>query len=513
MSLHLSDFFNIMAGHIIDSYLAADPEIKSISYDSRNVESFGLFFCKGRAFRTEFLHMAIEKGAVAFVIDNKGLKNFKELPDMPYILVDNMRQVLAKSAALFYDHPEKKLDIYAITGTKGKSSTAFYLKELMDYDANKKGLPLTGLISSIGIYDGESMQENSLTTPEPFELFAILDRAVKKGLKRLVIEVSSQALKYKRTAGIPFKGAAFLNIAPDHVSPLEHKDFADYFSSKLSIFKQAEYAFINMESDRLDEILAAARACKEIYLFALDNKAGAVITADNIEEGQDLSFDLHYKKGDEEEICRIRIPEIGIFTVENIMAASLMALKASCDLNNFPPALIDSHIPGRQEILSTPNEKIRILVDFAHNGLSFKALFKAADKAFPNRRKIVIFGSAGNKAINRRQDMARMAGSWADDIILTTDDPAFEEVSQINKMIAEGLGGKNYIEIENREEAVIAGLEIAKKAVVQDKKDALLLILGKGDDLSIPIKGKNIPYKGDANIAREWIEKNSQSEL
>ena len=235
--------------------LDREQPIALVSCDSRTVVPGTLFVCKGAHFKAEFLDMAQSRGAVAYA----GEKRWPDSP-LPCILLSDLRRAMALMADLCYDHPSGKLKVVGFTGTKGKSSATYYLKSVLDVYRARQGKGETGVISSIDTYDGAERFESHLTTPEPLDLQRHLAHAAQAGLEYLTMEVSSQALKYHRSLCTQFAAACFLNIGYDHISPIEHPDFQDYFASKLKIFDQAQVNCVNLDCDHAPEVLAAAQA-------------------------------------------------------------------------------------------------------------------------------------------------------------------------------------------------------------------------------------------------------------
>ena len=259
---------SLLAAPVPEELDRAAP-VELVAYDSREVVPGTLFLCKGAHFKAEFLKMAQDKGAIAYVSERP-----YPASSLPCILVNDMRLAIAPLADRFYDHPSGKLKVIGLTGTKGKSSTAYYLKYILDEYMAEQGKPASGIISSIDTYDGVERFESHLTTPEPLELQRHFAHGAEAGMEYLTMEVSSQALKYHRSLCTDFAAACFLNIGYDHISPIEHPDFEDYFSAKLKIFRQGAVNCVNLDCDHASRVLAAAKeAGRPLYTFSQDRKS------------------------------------------------------------------------------------------------------------------------------------------------------------------------------------------------------------------------------------------------
>ena len=228
--------------------------------DSREVTDGTLFICKGAAFKPEYLKSAIADGACAYISET----GYEEGGDVPAIIVSDIRKAMPLLGDLFYDYPQKKLNLTGFGGTKGKSTSTYYMKYVVDEYLEKNGKPESGVLSSIDNYDGVIREESHITTAESLELHRHFYNAVSTGIDFMEMEVSSQALKYDRVLGIGFTVSVFLNISEDHISPNEHKDFEDYLSSKMKMFALSEHAVVCLDTDCVERVLKEAQSAGDV---------------------------------------------------------------------------------------------------------------------------------------------------------------------------------------------------------------------------------------------------------
>ncbi|MGN1098651.1 MAG: Mur ligase family protein, partial [Clostridia bacterium] len=311
--MKVSDYINLFesGGLTVTPDCDKDKSVEYISCNSRDIRPNTLFLCKGAHFKKEYLAMAKEAGAVCYVAAQK------QDIDMDGIVVSDVRRAMALMANFYYDNAWDKLNLVGITGTKGKSTTAYFVKYILDEAMSAQGKKETAVVSSIDTYDGVERFESHLTTPEPFDLHRHFDNAVKSGIEYLTMEVSSQALKYDRVFGVGFTVGCFLNIGTDHISPIEHPDFEDYFGSKLKIFESCKTAVINLDSDHAEEIVERSKAAQRVITFS-QKRADADIFAYGIHKKEnDTVFMVKTKDFDAE--FTLTIP--GLFNVENALAA------------------------------------------------------------------------------------------------------------------------------------------------------------------------------------------------
>lgn len=468
----------------------ANVYIEDIQYDSRKVSQNTLFLCKGANFEPEYIANAKEAGAIAYL----AVRPFDEGEEMNALIVQDIRKALAVVADVFFESPWKKLCMIAVTGTKGKSTTVTLLKAILDADARIHHEAMTGLTSSARVVDGKVDQPAVLTTPENIDLFRHLDNAVESGLKRMVVEVSSQALKYHRVGQIQFDHGVFLNIAPDHISDIEHPDFDDYFASKRMLFNVCSHTYINLNSEHCEMIREAAQESEVVTTFAVENEADyrALHVSD---DGKGMIFDLVHTG----EMFAVSTAMKGLFNVENALAAATVALSLGIDKEVIVDALAEVHLAGHM-VYRHSDDGITVIVDYAHNDISFRKVFETVEHEFPMASTYCVFGSAGSKAQSRRADLGRVVDKKATRVYLVPDDPAKEKTEDINAEIAAVFKRPvPYVSLTDRE----AGI---KDAILCAPVGAVVLLLGKGGEVAQ--KGPNGPesYEGDLALAEKYIE-------
>lgn len=477
-------------------------QVQWITCDSRKVVPGTVFICKGAAFREQFLLDAEKKGCIAYISEipyetRQGIKGW---------IVRDIRKTMAILAARFFEYEPGHPILTGITGTKGKTTTAWYLKAMLDRWQKEQGHPETGLISTVVNYDGSRYEESVMTTPEAPTLHEILANAKKHELSHMTMEVSSQALKYRRVQELKFQVGIFLNVSEDHISPQEHEDFEDYFSSKLSIFRQSEIACVNLDSDHRDRILKAARKSGRIITFGQHPDADLHCSDIKIEQGN-ITFAVTCKDFQESFALGMK----GRFNIENAMAAITAGYALGIPVHCMKEALASTYVPGRMETICSPDGHICGIVDFAHNRLSFEKLFDAVYQEYPQYTKIItVFGCPGGKALNRRKELGILAGLFSDLVYITSDSPGMEQQEKIAAEI------KQYVEtagcvcecVAERQEAV----QRAVQEAVHAKEKTLILVLGRGSEKFQKIGKQICRYPSDtellkmAVVSRGWSQ-------
>lgn len=491
----LGDYIQLLQKHSLLTNFSGAPltrEVSLVSCDSRQVVPGTLFICKGAHFKVEFLQSAMEQGAFAYIAEKP-----YEGVDLPCLQVTNVRLTMALLADFYYNHPSGKLSVVGITGTKGKSSTTYYLKYIFDeYLAAKKQKP-SWVVGGIETYDGVERFEAHLTTPEPLDLERHFANGVSTDMRYLTMEVSSQALKYDRVLNVEFAAAVFLNIGTDHISPIEHPDFEDYFSSKLRIFAQAAAACVNLDSDHADRVLEAARkSCSRMITFSTKDPSATIYGSQVRKVGGDILFKVKTPRYSRE--FRLTMP--GLFNVQNALAAL-----AVCEALGIPEqyafaGLMKARVPGRMEIYSNADEKVSVIVDYAHNKLSFETLFQSVKEEYPGRRVVTIFGCPGYKAYDRRKDLGEISGKYSDLVILTEEDPGEEPVENICKDIAQYVEkeGCDYTIVPDRGEAI-------RQAVLGSQEPTIILLTGKGAETRQKRGIEYIDCPSDVEYAKQFL--------
>lgn len=477
--------FEIVKGNL-------DVEIKSLCYDSRKVEEGSCFVCL-TGFKTdghEYIDSALEKGAVSIIVE-KDVEIKKE--GVSVIKVMNSRVALSRLATNFFDNPADKIIVVGVTGTKGKTTTTHMCKSIME-TANVK----VGMIGTLGAYIGNEHIETKNTTPESYELQELFKTMVDAGCKVVFMEVSSQAVKLRRIEGINFRIGAFTNLSPDHIGDGEHADFEEYKNCKKDFFRQVETAVINVDDEHSVEMaeyphyLRTVSVKDKAYLYASDIK--------NTWESEliGVSFKMH---GDIEKDITIGIP--GLHNVENaLIAAEITHLLGAGD-EDIIKGLKNVYIKGRTQLVKEAAPRGTFIIDYAHNAISTQSVLSTL-RAYNPKKLTCLFGGGGNKPVARRHDMGSAASEYADYIILTEDNPRFEEIDEINKSIIEGIKEHDcpYEVIYDRKEAIEHLLDISKPGEI-------VALIGKGHENYQEVKGVK-RYFSEEEIIKDYMKNLSE---
>ena len=479
----------------LDATTGATP-VSGCDCDNRVPNAGHVFVCKGHAFKAAYLVSAINRGAVAYLCDESRAEEYAEAaPSTPAFVVSDIRRAMAHVSAVAFGHPDRAIGMVGITGTKGKSTVAYMMRAVLD---GEDAYSHAAIMGSIETYDGIEREESHNTTPEAPDLWRHLANARDAGLTHMVMEVSSQGLKYDRVLDLEFDGACFLNIGRDHISPVEHHNFEDYFESKLRIFDQAKTAVVNLDCDQADVVLARAQRCERVITFSAKDHT-ADVWAEDINPSYGLvRFTAHTPTWE----GYVVIPMPGIFNVDNALATIAMAEALGIEQEQIVNRFYLVRVPGRMELLMTPDRRVTGIVDYAHNKLSYQRFFPSMKEEFPGYAIIALFGAPGEKAQERRTELPQEAARWADYLIYTEEDPANEPVEKIcAEMAAATPEGTPYEVICDREKAVFRAVELAYSL----DTPALVCLLAKGDETRQHEGDLFVPCRPDGDIFADAV--------
>ena len=395
-----------------------EKDISCVTYDSRKVEPGCVFVCMVGAVTDghKYIPDVVAKGAAAVVVERD-----VEVPSNVTILkVSNSRLALAELAAAWFGHPAESLTTIGITGTKGKTTTTYMMRQIMEHAGLK-----TGLIGTIEAIIGDEHIPAVNTTPESFLVQEYFRRMVDAGIRYVVMEVSSQALKLDRVSGFTFDYGIFTNLEEDHIGEAEHPDMADYIRCKGLLFQRCKVGLANADADYLTEVMAG-HTC-ELETFGLHDNADLYATdIHRIQRPGYLGVEYNLN-GLEHYPVRVDIP--GDFTVYNSLAAIALCRHLGVKREDILAALDNIRVKGRLEIVPTPGA-YTLMIDYAHNAMSLEALLVNIRKYGP-KRIICLFGCGGNRAKARRYEMGEVSSRLADLTVVTSDNPRNEEPMDI----------------------------------------------------------------------------------
>ncbi len=446
-----------------------DLQPSSVCYDSRKIEPGALFICKGEGFKPEYVESAFRAGAICY------MSEVRYPGGRPAIIVSDIRRSMALVSELFYGTEDMPTKLIGITGTKGKSTTLYFIKNILDGWYASLGKKPAGFISTIDTFDGVELFESHLTTPESPDLHRHFRNAIDSGLEAFVMEVSSQGLKYDRVYGVQFDVGVFLNYGVDHVGKGEHEDEEDYFSSKMRFFSHCKNVLLNMDTDRQERIAQAASFADCILItYSAAGDARADYYASDIEKEADyISFTIRNRQG--ESVMRLSYSIPGSFNTENAMAAALICRYLGVPAFFIGEGLKDAKAKGRVERFKNRRGDIVVISDYAHNILSFDRLYSSIKEAYPGWRIEGLFGCPGGKGLSRRHELPEVVSRYADFVWVTEEDPAGEDVEEICAEVERNLknSGCPCEVIIDREAAI-------RKAITSAKSNTVIVMTGKG---------------------------------
>ncbi len=469
-----------------------DINITKVTSDSRKIKENSMFVAI-KGFETDghkYIPDAIRKGVSAIIIEKGADVQKYEIPkNITVIESTNTRLTLALASANFYKNPSKRFDLIGITGTKGKTTTSYMIKNILE-KAGKK----VGLIGTIATYIGDKKIEDSeRTTPESEHLQELFSKMVEEDVDTVVMEVSSQSLMLDRVAGCNFKYVLFTNFSEDHISAREHKDMEEYFNAKLKLFELCKNGSINIDDPKVCTI---KDIMPDSNLLTYGIYKEADLKAENIQiTNKEVTFDVTYNS--EKENIKIGIP--GEFTVYNALAAMSIALKLDVNMKIIKESLKNISVCGRSELV--PNKlDIAIMIDYAHSSKSLENILTAT-KGYVKGRVISVFGCGGDRDAKKRPQMGEISGKIADYTIITSDNPRTEDPQLIVNQIEEGIKNTN-----GKYECIVDRVEAIEKAIRMANKDDVVILAGKGHEPYQEINHVKYPFD-ERIIVNEIIEK------
>jgi len=456
-----------------------DTDIREVEFDSRKALP-GSVFVAIKGFNSDghsYIGSAVANGASAVLIDSGRDKETYSIdkileetgPSVAVLETSDTRKALGTLSSEVYGHPEESLDILGITGTKGKTTITFMLRSVLE----RAGIP-SGLVGTVRNIAGGRIIKSEHTTPESSDLYRMMKDMKDMGDKALVMEVSSQGLKFDRAYGIRYKAACFTNLYEDHIAPTEHPDMEDYLACKLKIFDNCEYGIINGDTSySTDASEYASGKCKVLF-YGTDGNVD--IKASNIrhytegyESGSVFELSSPWYQGE----VRIALP--GKFNVSNALCAISCAGILGIPFEAVREGLAKSRVPGRMQPVAN-DLGISVIVDYAHNAAALENVLSTV-REYTDKRIISVFGCGGNRSRNRRFEMGEVSGRMADITVITSDNPRNEDPDAIINDIVTGItptGGVYEIE-PDRACAIKHAMKIASPGDV-------VLIAGKGHE-------------------------------
>ena len=472
-----------------------DVCVDAVVYDSRKITKGCLFLCITgvNADGHDFALDAVEKGARVLVTE-------KDIPmegveDVTVIRVKDTRYAMAYIAAAWFENPAEKMKVIGITGTKGKTTTTYLVKSILENSGHK-----VGLIGTIEVIIGEKRIHAVNTTPESYLLQEYLYQMAQEGCDAVVMEVSSQGLKLHRTQGVLFDIGIFTNIEPDHIGPNEHADFDEYLKCKGLLFRQCRIGIVNRDDAHFEKVIEGHTCGIETYGFS----EGADLRAENLQlvkkPGElGVLFDV---KGLMDFSVEVTTP--GRFSVYNALTAIAICRHFGVETEQIKKAFSEAKVKGRIEMVKVSDD-FTLMIDYAHNAMSLESLLGTL-KEYEPHRLVCLFGCGGNRSRLRRYEMGEVSGKLADLTIITSDNPRFEEPQAIIEDIKTGIGktGGKYVEICDRKEAIAYAID-------HGEPGDIIVLAGKGHEDYQEIKGVKYPMD-ERDLIRDILKERGWKE-
>ena len=480
---------------------ANDVPFSAITYDTRTVGGGSLLVCKGR-FRPEYLDGLDGRGLAAYVADT----DYSAAVDAPGLIVDDPRKALSLLSAEFYGRPQDELTVIGITGTKGKTTTAYLTQAILNAHSGGR----CALFSSVdNCLDGHTYEESDLTTPESLDAFRMMRQAADNGMRYLVMEVSSQAYKVHRVHGLTFDIGAFLNISPDHISPIEHPTFEDYLHCKRQLITNSKTLVVNADCDRVQLLRQdAAHAGIPVADFSVHGPDDGRKTAHAITATADGSDPNDFRvaiRNHDAGTFRLRLP--GDFNIANAAAAMAIATAAGAPADSPALHAVETvTVPGRMEVLADPDTRTWAIVDYAHNFASVAALLDFVDSRYGADRPYItlVTGAAGNKAIGRRREIVEAAQHRIGRFVFTAEDTDTEPYEDICNDMLRHVTNPD-VDARIVVDRVTALTEAIRDARSNPERWDMVLVIGKGHERWIKDRNRHMPYEGDDKVVSRLL--------
>lgn len=473
-----------------------DTEVTAVENDSRKICEGALFFCiTGAVFDGhKYAKEVAEQKASVLVVERDIDTAIPE--ETTIIKVPSTRYAMGMMGAAFYGHPADELTVIGITGTKGKTTTTYMIKAMLEAAGHK-----TGLIGTIETIIGNQATPASHTTPESLVIQQSLREMADAGLDSVVMEVSSQGLMLDRVAGISFDYGIFTNLSKDHIGPNEHKSFEEYLGWKAKLFTLCKTGIFNADDAHYEQILKD-HTCRVV---TFGTKEGAdYIAKDRKLYGKDGRLGITYQlEGKCEAEVLVSMP--GEFSVYNSLSAIAVAREMGVPLDRILSILTDIHVKGRVEMIPISDD-FTVLIDYAHNAVSLESILTTL-RAYEPKRLVSLFGCGGNRSRDRRFEMGEVSGRLADLTVITSDNPRNEEPQAIIDDIRTGISKTDgeFVEIIDRKEAI-------RYVIMNARKGDVIVLAGKGHEDYQEIKGTK-HHMDERDLIREILEEEDVTKI
>lgn len=426
----------------------------------------------------DYVPSAIENGAICIMVEEgSDLKSLKLPKEITLITVPDTRKALAICSCNFYKNPSRKFKLIGVTGTKGKTTTTYMMKQILEKQGYK-----VGLIGTIATYiGGKNLGDSDRTTPESSEIQKMFAKMVEEKCEVVVMEVSSQSLKLHRVDGCDFDIGVFTNFSEDHISEKEHPDMEDYFNNKLKLFDLCKTGFVNVDDVYGEKVKRLVKNI-EISSYGIDNFANLLAKDITITNSY---VDFKVKLGEKNERVKVCIP--GRFSVYNALAAIAVCSKIGVTPENIKEALLETRVPGRSELVDNKKE-LTIMVDYAHSPESLQNILTAV-RAYTRGKLISVFGCGGNRDKTKRPIMGKISGDIADYTIITSDNPRREKPEDIVAEIEAGIK-----KTKGKYEVVVDRVEAIRTAIGMARKSDIIVLAGKGHEPYQEINDEKYPF-------------------